>query len=239
MSKILLVEDDKLLRLTLTEILEKNGFTVFQAALGRRLFEVIEEHQVDLILLDVILPDGNGIEFLQQIREMTDVPVIVISGNADRSQKLSGLESGADDYVDKPFDMDIFVARIKANIRRGGALVEDGLPVDEQKDQILRLGKWILDKGQNQLFDEKNESCGLTKKEFKLVDFMIKKSGTAVTRDMLADVLQEKTYRPSDRAIDVKISRIRKKIEKRGITKQVLRTIHGTGYVFDQQVFLT
>lgn len=239
MDTLLLVEDDKLLRLTLKENLDRENFIVFEASVGRRALEIIAHHHVDLILLDINLPDGNGLDFIEDIRKKTDVPLIIVSGSGGKESRLSGLELGADDYVSKPVDIDELVARIKANLRRyKGSYANQNIQVNgtsATQNKDIRFGCWTIDYDQFQIFDEEHNSANLTIQEFKLLEFLIDHAGVAQRREDMCEAIREENYVPTPRAIDVKITRIRKKIDDEATAAQIIKTVRGVGYMFNRR----
>ncbi|HIL27787.1 MAG TPA: response regulator, partial [Micavibrio sp.] len=134
METLLLIDDDKSLRYLLRESLEKNDFVVIEAMNGARSIEILKQHHVDAILLDLHLPDGYGVDLIPQIRELTNVPLIIVSGDQEKSCRIEGLDAGADDYVIKPFSTKELVARIKANLRRYHGLQKPGSKDESTND---------------------------------------------------------------------------------------------------------
>lgn len=231
MDTVLLVEDDKFLRHTLKENLENEDFIVFEAAAGKRLTEIVRQHHVDLILLDLRLPDGNGLDFIRDIRQHTDVPVIIVSGENRKAEKLEGLETGADDYVCKPFEMDELIARIKANLRRYKGQTSNENSKEQPGAAEIKCGPWTLDRARYQIFDPEGRPGNLTFREFRLLDILAEKTGQAVKRDDLCEALREENYTPTPRALDVAITRIRKKIGDSGTNPEIIKTVRGVGYM--------
>lgn len=233
MDTLLLVEDDRFLRHTLRENLEKEDFLILEAAAGKRLTEIVRQHRVDLILLDLHLPDGSGLDFIQDIRRHTDVPVIIVSGENHKAGKLEGLKMGADDYVCKPFEMDELIARIKANLRRYKGLVSNENEKTTSAAATTRCGPWTLDRARYQIFDSEGRPGDLTFREFRLLEMLAEKAGQAVRRDELCETLREANYTPTPRALDVAITRIRKKIGDNGADPRIIKTVRGVGYMLD------
>lgn len=228
MDTILIVDDDKDIRQTLRTMLEEYDFMVIEAAHGKRLFDIIEQHPADLILLDIDLPDGSGIDFLSHIRNHTNAPVMIVSGHCDKKRTLDGYENGADDYLEKPFEPEILIAKVKANLRRYKSR-GDGFHND-----IIKFGEWIFDRSRHQIFDHAGQSADLTAQETALLSVLIDHMGRVVKRDELCEAVREGSYVPTPRAIDVKITRIRKKIEENAARPQILKTVRGVGYIIDQ-----
>lgn len=233
---LLLVEDDKLLRQALKEKLEHKDFIVFEAANGKRSTEIIERHNVDLILLDVELPDGSGLDFIPDIRCHTNVPIIMVSGREDPETKVSALSLGADDYVCKPVDIEELNARIKAHLRR---FYEDPHHTDISSRHLgdaqkIHFGNWMLDRKRFDVFDGQDNPAGLTIREFHLLEMLILNADHAVKRDDLCETLREENYIPTPRAIDIKVTRIRKKIRDDAMMPEMIKTVRGVGYMFQK-----
>tara|TARA_B100001989_G_C24544605_1_gene469905 strand:+ start:1563 stop:2279 length:717 start_codon:yes stop_codon:yes gene_type:complete len=233
MDTVLVVEDDKLIREILKSGLEKDNYIIFEAANGTRSVEIVKNHDVDLILLDLYLPDGNGLDYMKDIRQYTNVPIIILSGKNEKAVKVSGLEQGADDYVHKPFDIDELKARIKANLRRYHEQDNMPEPRNGHYRDIVKFGHWTLDRKQYQVFDEAEKSVDLTVQEFELLNHLICNAGQILKRDELSEILRQENYMPTPRAIDVKITRLRKKLENDAAQREIIKTIRGLGYMFN------
>ena len=175
MNTLLIVEDDRMSREMLKSCLEHKNFIVFEAVNGKRSIEILDHHKVNLILLDLHLPDGNGLDLLKKIRIRTDVPVIIVSGEDASTIKVKGLNLGADDFISKPFHPDELVARIDANIRRhqGQAANKNDDTPNHPCDKKVVIGDWTLHKEQFQIFDKNNKSGDLTIREFHLLNAII------------------------------------------------------------------
>jgi len=235
MDTLLLVEDDKFTRHFIKERLEQNDMVVLEAVSGKRSLEILNEYPVDLILLDLGLPDGNGLDFIPDIRKYSNVPLIIISAEQDISYRITGLERGADDFVAKPFAASELVARIKANLRRYRDMLdsEGGTQALAQRDDKIQFAKWTLDYAKFQIFDESGASGDLTTREFLVLSTLVKHAGHVVKRDDLCEAAREESYVPTARAMDVKIARIRKKIGDDAHDPQIIKTVRGMGYLFD------
>lgn len=234
MNRVLLVEDDKLLRHGLRGNLEDKNFSVLEAMSAQRMIEIIKKHPVDLILLDLGLPDGNGLDFMTSIKKHTDAPVIIMTGNHSKDSKIKGLYNGADDYLFKPFDIDELSARITANIRRYKDPSNNGLAAQEHTHSEIsafEFGGWTLNPEKFQAFDTRKKSADLTLREYNLVKTLIHHKGRALKREDLCEAIREDNYIPTPRAIDIKIARIRKKIEATPSAPKLIKTVRGVGYM--------
>lgn len=231
MHKILLVEDDKFTRLFMKNAMEDHHFEIIEAMHGKRLFEILNSYTIDLILLDINLPDGKGYDFIQKIREISDIPIIIVSGDTQKHHILKSLNRGADDYIQKPIDIEICVARVHANLRR----------YHNHRDNAhlchsIKFGEWTFDPDQHQIFNHNNQSAQLTPQEFQLLDVFIKNCGKIMSREKLCTAICNGDSPPTVRAIDVKVTRIRKKIKDKDNKSPFIRTIHGLGYIFDTPI---
>lgn len=235
-ATILSVDDDENLQLVTKEYLEGDGYKVLRA---HNMKEVdIWLNQVssfDLVLLDLVLKDAEGLELISRIREITKAPIIIVSGKTDTTEKIVCLEMGADDYITKPFEMRELAARIKVVMRRtlapppSASNDSNVSPVDEK----IYFGDWHLDRGQYQLYNKDGSSADLTTGEFKLLEALVLSSRKAVSRERLFEITREGTNFDSyDRAIDIQIARIRRKLGDNPKSPELIKTIRGVGYMF-------
>lgn len=231
MNTLLLAEDDNAFRHTVKNRLEEE-FIVLEASLGRRAMEVLRHHPVDLILLNVRLPDMNGLVLLRDIRQQTDIPVILLSCETDPEQKIQGFELGADDYLHKPCDLQELRARIKAILNRYHRPPASN---DDASSPIIHIGNWTLDRTKFQIFDQDNNPGNLTVWEFRLLEELVCKAGHACNRNELCEAIRTENYVPTPRAIDIKIARIRRKIGDSANQPRIIKTIRGIGYLLSQE----
>lgn len=242
MDTVLLVEDDGLFREMLRDTLQPHDFNVMEAISGKRSLEILQEHPVDLIVLDLHLVDGYGLDFMPRIRTHTQAPVIILSGEHSQAEKIKGLKKGADDYMTKPFDPDELLARIQANLRRQNmpTNAENACNGSLSSQRVILFGQWRMDRDQFQVFNQENdESINLTAREFQLLELLILSAGRALRRDALCHALKEGSYVPTGRAIDVKITRLRRKLVDAGDRPEIIKTIHGIGYMLNQETLRT
>lgn len=235
LNTVLLVEDDRDFRQMVREQLENHDFLVLEAAAGRRSLQILEQQPVDIILLDLHLLDGNGLDFIIDIKKRSNAPVIIVSGAGNPMKTVESLDKGADDFVQKPFEMDVLLARMRANLRRhhASATNQNERPENANSGDKIQFGDWTLDETQFQIFDCENVSGGLTAKEFRLLQKLAENGGKVVSREDLCEAIREANYVPTKRAIDVKITRIRKKIRDNAAAPSVIRTIRGVGYMLN------
>lgn len=231
-ATVLSVDDDQGLQTTVSHYLEDDGYAVVSAYSGAEALEKVVSAAPDLVLLDLGLPDEEGFRILTKIKAQSNVPVIIVSGKSDTTEKIVGLEMGADDYITKPFEMRELSARIKAVIRRGepapATKPAGGAPA---KDRLAFDG-WVLDRLQYQLFNEKGESAELTAGEFRLLEALALSPNRALTRDYLFELTREDEFESFDRAIDIQIGRLRKKLNDDPKEPKYIKTVRGVGYLF-------
>lgn len=237
-TTVLTVDDDPNLQVVLTHYLESEGYDVLCASSGKILKETLEKATPNVILLDLVLPDADGFSLLGYIRTQYSYPVIVVSGKSDTTEKVVCLEMGADDYMTKPFEMRELSARIKAVLRRAEEKNNGRVANDDRKDaKNTRFGEWLMDRSKLQLFDRDGQSADLTTGEFKLLDTLILAGGRVLSREYLFDITRDTNYDSYDRAVDIQIGRLRKKLRDDPKTPIYIKTVRGAGYMFiaDQQ----
>lgn len=232
-ATVLSVDDDQNLQTTVSHYLEDDGYTVVSAYSGAEALEKVTSAAPDLVLLDLGLPDEEGFRILTKIKAQSSVPVIIVSGKSDTTEKIVGLEMGADDYITKPFEMRELSARIKAVIRRGEpapapAKSQAAAPAKER----ITFDGWVLDRLQYQLFDAKGQSAELTAGEFRLLEALVLSPNRALTRDYLFELTREDEFESFDRAIDIQIGRLRKKLNDDPKDPKYIKTVRGVGYLF-------
>lgn len=231
---VLLVEDNDELRATVRENLEADGYEIITASSAEDLLKRIGTISADTILLDLVLPDADGLTLMSKIRDHTDAPVIIVSGKAKMVDVVVGLEMGADDYVGKPFEMHELAARIKAHVRRyrqhgGSGKKTETSDSPPDRPARIKFGSFVLDRTQFQAFDGTGRPLGLTVMEFRLLDALVSAPNRVLSREQLLDKARQDNPDIYDRAIDVQIARIRKKL---GGESGFIRTVRGAGYMF-------
>lgn len=233
-NSVLIIDDDENLQLVLSQYLEGDGYSVIQAFSAQEAIEKVKETPTQIILLDLVLPDAAGLGLIPQIQAHSKAGIIVVSGKTDTTEKIVCLEMGADDYLTKPFEMRELSARIKAVIRRMDEQKTAQEPIQgsaaNKSSKILFESGWYIDREQYQVFSPANESANLTIGEFELFDALIASPNRALKREYLFDITREGNYDTYDRAIDIQIARLRKKIDTGN--KDLIKTIRGVGYMF-------
>lgn len=218
---ILVVDDDTRLRSLLKRFLREQGFAVSDAQDADTAFEFLNQYKFDLLIVDVMMPKISGIEFLKELRLENNVPVIMLTAMGETADRIVGLESGADDYIAKPFEPLELVLRIKNILKRA--------PVEKNDNQApLNLGLCLYDVIKKELTTKQGAIIHITPVEQMLLNVLSQKVGQIFTREKLADILGSGQ---SPRSIDVQITRLRKKIEKDSKNPRYLQTIRGKGYM--------
>ncbi|MEM6826462.1 MAG: response regulator [Pseudomonadota bacterium] len=228
-SQIIICDDEPHLREMVAEYLEQRGFAVRKAANGEDLLKLVERSAPDLVLLDISMPGMDGLTTLRRLRTTDKVPVIMLTAAAETVDRIVGLEMGADDYLGKPVDLRELEARVKSVLRRSDkhADADDKVP-----DQKVSFGKCTLDLSKATLFDHSGEEVAITAMEFSLLKVFATNPGQVLNRDQLLERAHDRSWDPYDRSIDLRISRLRKKIESNPGKPEVIRTVRGLGYIF-------
>ena len=246
---LLVVDDNPEIRETLTEYLEKNGFIVDQAADAAEAREYLAEKNYELIILDVMMPGEDGLSLCRFIHESIKTPVILLTAMNEETDRIVGLELGADDYLTKPFNPRELLARIKAIFRRAALIAEQAESSStnaqsisaDQKTETYTFGDWSLDVNQ-QLLSHKStvadnqEAQTLSTGEFRLLMAFLEHPKRILSRDQLLDIVSNRSLAAFDRSIDNQISRLRKKIEADPKQPRYIKTVWGGGYNFGYPV---
>ena len=224
-TRVLVVDDDASLRELLTNYLDKEGFDVSGAEDGAAMFAWLEQHQADLLILDLMLPGDDGLTLARRLRTKTDIPIIMLSARGEDIDRIVGLEVGADDYLAKPFNPRELLARIRAVLRRRA-------PTAQPEDtDVAVFGPYRLDVNARQLTRD-GEAVTLTGSEFDLLRIFVEHPNQMLHRDRLLDLLKGYERNPFDRSIDVQVARLRAKIEPNKKQPRYIRTVWGRGYLF-------
>lgn len=229
---ILVVDDDPQITSLLERYLAKLDYKVSSAATGAGMVDVLSMAAVDLIVLDIGLPDRDGFELTKEVRKTSDVPIIVLSARDETVDRVIGLEFGADDYVTKPFEPRELAARIKSVLRRTRT-DEPRYKHDDAGGAEFRFGNWILNVSARKLTDRTTGAdAGLTAAEFDILHALLVHPGAVLNRNQLLDIARGRSSFVGDRSVDVHIMRLRRKIEDDPANPAFVKTVHGVGYVY-------
>ncbi|MGI4955302.1 MAG: response regulator [Janthinobacterium lividum] len=229
---ILLIDDDREIRDLLSRFLDRNGMRVTAARDGREARRAWPAGHYQMVILDLMLPGESGLDLTRWLRSLSDVPILMLTAMGDETDRIIGLELGADDYLPKPFNPRELLARLRAVLRRTS---ERG-PRAQEAAHVYRFIGWSLDTGRRRLLDPQQVEVPLTGGEYDLLAALVERANQVLNRDMLLDLLRGRPAGPFDRAIDVAISRLRRKLERDGSDPQLIKTVRGGGYVFACEV---
>lgn len=230
-ARVLVVDDDPASGEILEFLLKRDGHLVDTVRSVRGMYHALAESSYDLIMLDVRLPDGDGIEELRAMRSDSDIPVIMVSGQGSTIDRVLGLESGADDYVTKPFEGRELLARVHSLLRRTRVVRSA-----DRRPAVLRFDEWVIDVSRRELSRIDGARVALTSAEFDLLKVLIQHPNQPVSRDDLMEATKSREWSPFDRSIDVLIGRIRKKIEFDPANPLLIKTVRSIGYVLTANV---
>lgn len=236
--RLLVVDDDQDTRQMLTQFLQQNGSIALPAASEADVRRQLETGRIDLILLDVMLGDENGLEICARLRAEQDVPIIMLSALSADHQRMSGYQVGADDYIAKPFNPQLLLARIKAVLARAH---RSASLAHRRQNKMFRFAGWIYDAKHDEVRSPEGFQVALSRRETALLQVLLANPRIPLTREEIAAALDvtadsETATGASGRAIDVLVGRLRSKIEKQPKSPQLLRTERGVGYVFAADV---
>jgi two-component system OmpR family response regulator len=232
-AHILVVDDDREIRDLLSRFLRKNGYRVDLAADGHEMRRVLESARIDLVILDRILPGKDGLTLCRELRTRSRVPVILLTLLGGDTDRIIGLEVGADDYLAKPFNPHELLARVKAVLRRA-----NDLPFQSSLQQapVLRFAGWTLDRSRRRLASPDDVIVTLTDGEFDLLVALAEHPQVVLTRDQLLDLARGRTAIAFDRSIDMQVTRLRRRIETNPDDPELIKTVRNKGYVFTPEV---
>lgn len=229
---ILVLEDEPATQAMLVSLMETEGFRVITAASGAEAQQAVEQHHFDLVLLDLNLPDDDGLYIARTLRAKSDVGIVMLTSRKEDIDRVIGLEMGADDYVTKPFFPRELVARVKNLLRR---LTQPRASCRADRafgSELRRFDGWEMDAARRILVNPKGEEVSLTRAEFDLLTALVNSAGRVLSRDQLLDAIGSQFWTPVDRTIDVLVSRLRRKIEANPKSPTMILTSHGYGYKF-------
>lgn len=224
---VVVVDDHNDIRDLVRQYLEQQGFKVSVAENGAALRRILDRQSVDMIVLDIMMPGEDGIALCKQIRTSTQTPVIFLTAMAEDTDRIVGLEIGADDYLVKPFNPRELLARIRAVLRRAANPSSARVSLDRR---IVRIGHWRVDLGRQEISGEDGVGIPLSTAEFRLLKVFIERPGLILSREQLLDLTVGRTADIFDRSIDNQVSRLRKKIEENPKNPSIIKTHWGGGY---------
>ncbi len=230
---ILIVDDDAEIRTLLTRYLEKNGLRATAVGDGRGMWKALEDGAIDLIVLDLMLPGDDGLTLCRTLRTRSDVPVIMLTARDEETDRIVGLEMGADDYLPKPFSARELLARIKVILRRTRALPPNLKPTDSH---LIRFAGWVLDTTHRHLIGPADETTPIGGVEYRLLRVFLDHPNRVLSRDQLLDLTQGREADPLDRSIDVQVSRLRQRLGDDPRSPVLIKTVRGEGYVLSVPV---
>lgn len=226
-AKLLIVEDEPITRSQLTAHFEKEGYIVLTSESADGVSDKLADQNIDVCLIDINLPGKDGLTLTREIRGVSDIGIILVTGKDDPVDKIVGLESGADDYVTKPFDPRELLSRVKNLLWRVKAQEKQ-----KEKGFKRRFEGWMLDLNKRELTTPSGELQALSAGEFHLLLALIESAGEVMTRDQLMNKIRNREWYPDDRYIDVLVGQVRRKFRQFDADTTFISTIHGTGYLF-------
>ncbi|HYC03771.1 MAG TPA: response regulator [Azospirillaceae bacterium] len=231
-THLLIVDDDREIRDLLTRYLTRHGYRVTAAKDGQEMKKFLADRNIDLIVLDLMLPGEDGLALCRHVRAEAGPPIVMLSAMGEDADRILGLEIGADDYLPKPFNPRELVARIKAVLRRAAAPAQNGLAAAGS----LGFCGFVLDQAQRRLTDAQGQEVVLTAGEYELLVALAGRPRRVLSRDDLLEITRGRAAGPFDRSIDVQISRLRRKIEPDPADPTIIKTVRSGGYIFAPEV---
>ncbi|WP_432406778.1 response regulator transcription factor [Wukongibacter sp. M2B1] len=220
-KKILIVEDESRMRRLISDYLNREGYLTIEAENGKKAVEIFDSQKIDLIILDIMMPEYDGWTVCREIRKSSSVPIIMLTARSEESDELFGFELGVDEYITKPFSPKILVARVKALLRRSYT----------EEDSTLSFNGLEIDMKGHKVFVEGRE-IEMTPKEYELLTYMVQNEGNALTREQILNNVWGYDYFGDLRTVDTHVKRLRIKIRETGKDKYI-QTIRGVGYRFE------
>jgi two-component system OmpR family response regulator len=227
-AHILVVDDDSQVRNLLGRFLRENGYRVTGARDGREMHETLTAAVIDLIILDLMLPGTSGIDLCRDLRTSSSVPVIMLTAKGEDTDRIVGLEVGADDYLPKPFNPRELLARVRAALRRASM----GPPREAHGGRTVTFAGWTLDMLRREVTSPAGVVVDLSGGEYDVLIALVEHPNRILSREQLLELARNRTSNPFDRSIDVQISRIRRKLENDASAPPLIKTVRGAGYIF-------
>jgi two-component system OmpR family response regulator len=230
---VLIVDDDREIRGLLAQYLEKHDFRTTAVADGKQMRRVIDRSHIDLLVLDLMLPGEDGLSLCRELRNRSQLPIIMLTARGEDVDRIIGLELGADDYVAKPFNPRELLGRIKAVLRRSAHAPRDPSP---ESVRGFSFGGWRLDTVTRTLTNSEEREVALSGAEYRLLAVLLGAGNRVLTRAQLTELLRGRDADPFDRSIDVRISRLRQILGDDARAPQIIKTVYGEGYVIGVNV---
>ena len=232
-DRILVVDDDPEIRRLLSDYLERNGFMPLAARDAREMRQALDRHAIDLVVLDLTLPDSDGLTLCRDLRAHSNLPVLMLTARGEEADRILGIEMGADDYLVKPFSPRELLARIKGILRRTRALPPNLRP---EPQRCLVFARWRLDTAIRVLTAPDGVVVSLSGGEYRLLRILLEHPNRVLNRDQLMELIHGREADPYDRAIDVQVSRLRQRLRDDSREPQLIKTVRGEGYVLAADV---
>jgi len=228
-NKVLIIDDDEKLCKLLREYLEVNGFRVFTLGEGSGALKSIDRESPDIIILDIMLPGKDGLEVLKEVNRRYSIPVIMLTAKGEDTDRIIGLELGADDYISKPFNPRELLARMRAVMRRAAS--EDNTETETTDENTIVVGGIILDRSRH-IVTVNGREMDLSLTEYKILEVLMRRPNVVLSRDQIMNYARGKDLMAFDRSIDVHVSKLRAKLETDPHYPNRIKTIWGSGYMF-------
>lgn len=225
---ILIVDDDPEIRRLLVDYLARNGVEAIAARDGRDMWRELDRHAIDLVVLDLMLPDTDGLTLCRDLRAKSNIPVLMLTARGEETDRIVGIEMGADDYLVKPFNPRELLARINMILRRTRALPPNLRP---ELSRCLYFSGWCLDTATRLLTASDTVAMPLSGGEFRLLRIFLDHPNRVLNRDQLTEMIHGREAEPYDRAIDVQVSRLRQRLRDDSREPELIKTVRGEGYV--------
>jgi two-component system, OmpR family, response regulator len=237
-ERVLVVDDEEDIRDMLGDYLSSFGYRVTTAADGRQMRAALDASPFELVLLDLGLPGEDGLTLARELRSGTDLGIIIVTGRGQPVDRVVGLEIGADDYIAKPFDLRELVARVRSVLRRTRTAAVSTPKETTERESVdqLTFDGWVIDLAARSLRNPDGATVALTTGEFDLLSVFARHANRVLSRDELMDLIHQREAGPFDRAIDVQVGRLRRKIERDPGRPERIKSVRGVGYIFTPRV---
>jgi two-component system OmpR family response regulator len=232
-DSVLIVDDDAEIRRLLTEYFQRNGYRASAVADGRALRAALKVAQPDIVILDLMLPGEDGLTLCRELRSRSNIPILMLTARGEETDRIVGLEMGADDYVPKPFHPRELLARVKSILRRARSLPDNLQP---ERVRGFRFAGWVLDVATRTLTAPDGVLVDLSGTEFRLLRTFVDHPHRTLTREQLIELMLDRDAGPFDRAIDVQVSRLRQRLRDSAKEPGLIKTVRGHGYVLAAEV---